>query len=131
MVIVIGKQYHPVVVVEDMEDTRVALTVFVESLGFPVVAAADGAEALQMIREGLRPSLIITDLMMPGAHGFNFPLALKREIELADTPVVVLSAHPDAARVPASLAVATFTKPADPVALARVVRSWVTHRRAS
>ena len=119
------KNGGPVVVVEDTPDTRIALTVFLESLGFPVVAVADGDEALRMVREGLRPSLIITDLMMPGAHGFNFPLALKKEVALASTPVIVVSAHPDAQRVPVGLAVAAFAKPVDPEELARVVRTYV------
>jgi CheY-like chemotaxis protein len=129
MVTMAGKQYHPVVVVEDADDIRVALSVFIESLGFPVVAVSDGAEALRMVRAGLRPSLVITDLMMPGTHGFNFPLALKREVALASTPVVVLSAHPDAERVPVCLAVAAFTKPVDPTKLERVVRAYA--RRAA
>jgi hypothetical protein len=42
--------------------------------------------------------------------------------------VVVLSAHPDASRVPAWLAVAAFTKPADPVELERAIRTYAVRR---
>ena len=51
----------------------------------------DGEEALQVLRAGLKPRLILLDLMMPRKDGWQFRREQVADPELADVPVVVLS----------------------------------------
>ena len=63
----------------------------VRELGHECVFAADGDEALQVARER-RPQLILSDYMMPGRTGLDLIRALRIEPDLAQVPVVLMSA---------------------------------------
>ena len=67
-----------------------------ESEGYVVYTAADGAEALKRLRSGLEPGLIVLDLMMPGMDGFQFRKEQLRDPKLSTIPVVIYSGHHDA-----------------------------------
>ena len=84
----------PVLVVDDDADSRGFLELIVGTLGFDVLTAADGAQALELAREH-RPSLILLDVMMPVCDGFSFREAQLRTPELADIPVILISALPE------------------------------------
>ncbi len=59
-----------ILVVEDEESLRRLMQTILLELGFQVLVAANGREALLMVEEhGLRPDLVITDLVMPGMSG--------------------------------------------------------------
>ena len=104
----------PVLVVEDDRCLREALLTDLEMSGFRVVTAANGKEALAAIRKGLRPSVILTDLMMPVMDGWQLRAELLRDSKLAAIPVVVLSARGDAERQARNLGVeAGLAKPVD------------------
>jgi CheY-like chemotaxis protein len=79
-----------ILLVEDDDDSREVLQMLVESCGYELLEAADGAEALVLLREH-HPCLILLDLMMPGMDGFQFREAQLREPSIASVPVVVLS----------------------------------------
>jgi signal transduction histidine kinase/DNA-binding response OmpR family regulator len=57
-----------------------------------VVVAADGAEALRMIRQR-RPDLVLSDAMMPNLDGFGLLRAIRADPGLRDLPVILLSAR--------------------------------------
>lgn len=60
----------------------------------PLFVAADGREALEMLRNGRIPGqrrLVLLDLNMPRMNGIEFLRELRRDSELAATPVVVLT----------------------------------------
>lgn len=57
------------VVVDDDEATRGVLGRFLKKLGYAVHLAASGEEAVGLLRRGLRPSLVVCDLVMPGLDG--------------------------------------------------------------
>ncbi len=81
-----------ILLVEDDYDVREAL---VETLGdrdYAVHSAADGEQALKLLREGLRPGLILLDLMMPRMSGSEFRMVQMDDPELSSIPVVLLSA---------------------------------------
>ena len=81
-----------VMVVDDDREVRDMLRLALEQVGYLVEDAGDGAEALERLRGGLRPSLILLDLMMPIMTGWEFREAMKGDPELGDMQVVVLSA---------------------------------------
>jgi CheY-like chemotaxis protein len=63
-----------------------------------VVTARDGAEALEMLRSGLRPCRIITDLRMPRMNGEEFINAL-RSGGFGDIPVITMTGAVDGSPV--------------------------------
>src|SRR5215208_923772 len=67
-----------VLIVEDEPTTRLGLTELVSTWGFTTESAADGQEALQRITT-FRPSIIISDLVMPRMGGLELLRALKDE----------------------------------------------------
>src|ERR1041385_2784315 len=67
-----------VLIVEDEPSTRVGLTELVRTWGFVKDAAADGQEALQKITT-FRPSIVVSDLVMPRMDGLELLRALKDE----------------------------------------------------
>ena len=87
-----GNAVRPVLVVEDDEGTREMLRYLVESAGYPVATASNGREALEQLRNGLIPSLILLDLMMPVMDGWQFRAAQLRDGDLLKIPTVVYSA---------------------------------------
>ena len=89
-----GKRH--ILLVEDDPDSRACMRSLLEQEGYVVHTAADGAEALRRLRSGLRPGLIVLDLMMPGMDGFQFRKAQLADPKLSAIPVVVYSGHHDA-----------------------------------
>src|SRR5262252_1235154 len=79
-----------VLIVEDEPSTRLGLTELVRTWGFITDAAADGEEALQRITV-FRPSIIISDLVMPRMGGLDLLRALKDDG--GDYTVVILTAQ--------------------------------------
>src|SRR5262245_31892222 len=79
-----------VLIVEDEPSTRLGLTELVRTWGFTTDAAADGEEALQRITV-FRPSIIISDLVMPRMGGLDLLRALKDDG--GDYTVVILTAQ--------------------------------------
>src|SRR5678809_470708 len=67
-----------VLIVEDEPTTRLGLTELVSTWGFTADSAADGEEALQRITT-FRPSIVISDLVMPRMGGLELLRALKEE----------------------------------------------------
>jgi len=109
-----GKDGTTVLLVEDDFDLRDALIPVLEYDGHQVVGAANGREALEQLRSGQRPSLILLDLMMPEMDGSQFRAEQLRDPELASIPVVVVSADAYAEQKAAVLgAVACLRKPVD------------------
>lgn len=85
-----------IVLVEDDEGIREILSAMLELHGFSVVTAADGIEGLATVRNKM-PSLIITDVKMPGMTGFELLAILREDAVLRGIPVIVISAKDDRA----------------------------------
>jgi CheY-like chemotaxis protein len=82
----------PVLLVEDDHDVRETIAEILGEEGYQVVTAEDGEEALRALRRGVRPFAILLDLMMAGMDGFEFRKVQRHDPELADIPVIVLTA---------------------------------------
>lgn len=78
-------------VVDDDPSVLLLIDVIAERLGFRVKAATSGLQALEQLRDGLAPRVILLDLMMERIDGLTFLLHLKEMPALASTPVIVMS----------------------------------------
>jgi CheY-like chemotaxis protein len=85
-----------VLVIEDHEEVREMVRAILEQEGYATSGAANGTQALHVLRGGCtRPRLIVLDLMMPGMGGIELLDVLSTDDALASIPVVVMTAHPD------------------------------------
>jgi len=108
-----------VLVVEDDGDIRDELADVIEDSNYRTIRAANGAVALQKLRGGPRPCVILLDLMMPVMDGREFLAAQQSDAALKEIPVVVLSAHIDGARGGPQMSAAAFLK--KPIDLAELL----------
>jgi two-component system, chemotaxis family, chemotaxis protein CheY len=83
-------------VVEDDESIRDMVEMILDSEGYEVITATDGAAALAVLDQE-RPDLILLDMRMPGMDGWEFA---RHYAALAEPrpPVIVMTAAQDAAR---------------------------------
>jgi len=81
-----------ILVVEDDHDIREAISEFLADSGFTIRSAENGLTALETLRSGFRPDLILLDLMMPVMDGFAFREEQLADPQLSAIPVVVMSA---------------------------------------
>ena len=84
-----------VLVVDDSMLIRHSVCRFLEERGFIVEAATNGAEALKVL-DHFVPDLIITDLSMPRMGGVELVSVVRQRPELAQTPILILSARRNA-----------------------------------
>ena len=111
-----------VLVVDDDVDLREALCDFLEEAGYPAASCANGREALDYLRREKLPCLVLLDLMMPVMSGWEFREEQKKDPQLSEIPVVILSANVKADLFGKSLGVEhTLTKPLSLEDLLRVV----------
>jgi CheY-like chemotaxis protein len=81
-----------VLVIDDDDFGRETLGQILEATGYRVLRAPTGAEALQRLRAGPLPGLIILDLLMPSVDGWEFCAQRQSDPRLADIPVIIVSA---------------------------------------
>jgi two-component system phosphate regulon response regulator PhoB len=81
-----------ILVVEDERDIAALIAYHLTKDGYRVRTAEGGQEALQAVAAE-RPDLVVLDLMLPGFSGYEVLSELRRRDELADVPVVVLTAR--------------------------------------
>lgn len=81
-----------ILIVDDDRLVRESVSDFLQDVGYGVVIAADGAEALKALAEAKRrPDLIILDLKMPNLDGWMFRDQQMNEPSLASIPVIVVT----------------------------------------
>ena len=82
----------PVLVVEDDAAIRQALIDAIGAEGYRVETATNGLEALEKLRWGLRPCLIVLDMQMRLMTGWEFRSEQRKDPDLAKIPVVAMTA---------------------------------------
>ena len=82
---------HAVLVVEDDYDTREAFLDLARAVGLDPIGAENGRTALRLLRDGLRPCLIVLDMAMPDMNGLEFRREQLADPALADLSVAVMS----------------------------------------
>lgn len=93
--------------VEDEELVRMSTAHMLTDMGFEVVEASSGEEALSIVRTGLTPDVVVTDHLMPGMSGDELARTLRAE--RAELPVLIVSGYAEAEGIDPT--VARLTKP--------------------
>lgn len=118
---------HRVLAVDDDPVIQRLLEVNLEMEGYEVRLASDGLQAVDAAK-AFRPHVILLDVMMPNMDGWEACAQIKQDPELADTPVVFLSARAQDADIERGTelgAAAYITKPFDPIDLLDLVAELV------
>ena len=103
-----------VLVVEDDPDLREDLAYILEKEGYKVRTAQNGKEALECMREGCEPCLVVLDLMMPVMDGWQLRAEMKADEALSHIPFVLVSGVADLSWEAQNLgATHYFSKPVD------------------
>ena len=81
-----------VLVVEDDQHIRELVVLHLRLEGLDAIAVGDGAEGLRIVRS--QPfDLIVLDVMLPGLDGITVTRAIRRESNLKDVPILMLTAR--------------------------------------
>jgi twitching motility two-component system response regulator PilG len=113
-----------VLVVDDSPTIRKLVSITLERRGFQTRAAADGYEAIDVLRDRGVPDLILLDVAMPGMDGYQLCKLLRQNADTAAVPIVMLSGKDGFfSKVRGRIAGSTeyLTKPFQPERLLRVV----------
>jgi CheY-like chemotaxis protein len=113
-----------ILIVEDDAGVQLSLATLLREEGYDVDTASDGAEALLHLRAGPPPSLILLDLSLPEMDGVEFRTRQLADSRLANVPVIVLSARPDASKTAQRMGAAdVLRKPMSFAALLRAIQN--------
>lgn len=82
-----------VLLVDDEPHMRSANSMVVEARGHRAVAAENGRKAIDALVEGLRPALIVLDVVMPEMDGFQVLDRVRGDLGLTEIPVIMLTAQ--------------------------------------
>jgi CheY-like chemotaxis protein len=82
---------HSVLVVDDEPSVRSLFEEALTESGHSVAVAENGAEALDQLRDGSLPCVVLTDVRMPRMDGFELSRAVADDPQLASIPIVVLT----------------------------------------
>jgi two-component system, chemotaxis family, chemotaxis protein CheY len=92
-----GAPGRSILLVEDDAGIRESVAECLAAEGHAVASAVNGAEALDWLRAGNRPDLVVLDLLMPVMNGAEFLESLRLEPGLDPPPVVLMTAAAPAA----------------------------------
>jgi len=116
-----------ILVVDDFDDTRLLLRIWLERRGFRVIEAENGLEAIRRATSET-PDLIIMDMQMPRLDGLSATQRIREVPSLSKVPIVAVSAYgADQFR---ELAIATgcdeyVSTPFEPTALETIIRTLI------
>lgn len=89
-----GKTVKKVLLVEDYTDVRKMMSIFLRHSGYEVLEAADGYEALELAVEE-KPDLVLMDIALPVLDGIQATRAIRQHEDLADIPIIAVTAYGD------------------------------------
>lgn len=81
-----------ILVVEDESTLLDTLTFNLRDEGYKVLTAEDGEQALEITRDK-KPDLIVLDIMLPKLDGLSVCRIIRRDPEIAETPIIMLTAR--------------------------------------
>ena len=120
-----------VLIAEDHEDSRDALRTLLEALGYLVLVAGNGAEAVDVARAA-KPDLILMDMMMPSVDGFEATRTLRDDAAFARVPIVAITAMEGAREAVFEAGCSdVVVKPIDIRAFLARLSGWLASARSS
>jgi len=120
-----------VLVIDDDRAVRESVEELLRESGFEVRTAGNGFEALELLGQGLRPSVILLDLVMPTMDGWDFRQAQLSDPSLKDIPTILTTASGFSEQtLRAQFAgVHVVLKPSSPAELVQAIRHLSESRR--
>ena len=85
-------QYRTVLIVEDSEDARYFMRLELEQLGYRIVEAENGEQAVE-VAERERPDIILMDLSLPVMDGIAATQKIRSHDSFKTIPVIAVTAH--------------------------------------
>jgi adenylate cyclase len=121
-----GEAHSVILVVDDDRDFCEALSDFLSLRGHAVQCESNGLEALRSFATSeIRPALILLDVVMPVIDGWGVMPQLRKEPQLADVPVVIMSGSSEITQRAKELgAIAVLHKPIEPQTLLRIIDAF-------
>jgi two-component system cell cycle response regulator DivK len=116
-----------ILVVEDQPDNRRILRDLLTSVGFEIIEAENGQEALEVVARE-RPNLILMDIQLPLLDGYEATRRIKADPALRAIPIIVITSYAlsgDESKARAAGCDAYVTKPFSPRALLAKVREYL------
>jgi two-component system alkaline phosphatase synthesis response regulator PhoP len=80
-----------ILIADDNENIRAALTYLLEDEGYTLFLARDGAEALRKVKE-VSPDILFLDIIMPEINGYDVCRTIKNDPDLMKTYIIMLTA---------------------------------------
>jgi CheY-like chemotaxis protein len=114
-------------VAEDNADQRSLYVALLTGVGYRVLEASDGAEAVEIARQS-QPGLVLMDVTMPGTSGWNAVRTLKQDPQTHMIPIIVVTGLASTWDRDASIASGCdeyLAKPVQPVRLLEEVRKFL------
>jgi CheY-like chemotaxis protein len=91
-----------ILIADDSSDIRTIMRYLLTDLGYAVVEATDGNEAVRLARQ-CQPVLILLDLCMPGIDGWEVATRLRADPALEEVPILAMTAYDVSAAIRAAL----------------------------
>jgi two-component system, cell cycle response regulator DivK len=82
---------HTILVVDDFEELRKTLRMWLEKRGYKVVEAGNGERAIEVARSE-HPALILMDIGMPERSGLSATYKIREDPDLRDIPIIAVTA---------------------------------------
>ena len=133
-----AQDYRPqslpkILLVEDFDDTRLMMKMWLEKRGYLVIEAETGEQAITLAQQEA-PDLIIMDVMMPGMNGLDATQRIRQYQALRRTPIVAVSAYgaDEYRRLALDAGCNEYVStPFEPVALAELITSLLATAASS
>lgn len=127
-----GPLGQTLLLVEDNEDNRIIYSTVLRHVGYDVVEALDGVQAVSLARSVL-PDLILMDISIPAIDGWEATRILRKDPLTTGIPIIALTAHAladDRERAKAVGFTSYLAKPVEPRTVVAEVQRWIGMGRA-
>lgn len=118
-------------VVDDDPVSRQVICNHLTLQNYQIIAASDGFKAVQLIRDGLRPDIILLDVMMPGMTGYEVCRTVRETYSANELPIIMLTAKNQVADLVEGLTAGANDYLAKPVSKNEMLARLKTHLHLS
>ena len=126
MTMLAEQQHLKIMVIDDSSTIRRSAEIFLGQVGYQVILAEDGFDALAKIND-FHPDLIFCDILMPRLDGYQTCVLIKKSAKFHHTPVIMLSSKDglfDRARGTIAGSSEYLTKPFTKDSLLKAVKNY-------